>query len=365
MVLGTIPDWVTYPENDWKSITPQEAGLDPAQWGRFLDNCDARGSSEDKPGQAGPQWGAAFTRGGYLVKTWGDPAFKTQTASVGKAFTWVAFGLAVEDGLVKPDDLINKTWTGSGQLSHPHKHLDQGHHKTLTWKHLLGDQDIYGHLGGFPVTNGYFWRNASPVEQQNAAEVGLFGSAGVADWAHWTGDPFYDNYSHAEPGTVRVYSSGGIWRLSQALTHLWDKDLKEVIDQRLFGPMGIPADRWHWTPGKDVFDEKNWYPHMPGYGDFIDPPYEINGHTVCGGPGWIVISALDLARFGHLIATGGIWKGERLIGSEWLRGHHGADNNQVSGESTRFSTLARVATLGIEHPLPDEVFTGPVKVGSR
>ena len=102
MGLGTIPGWVTYPEDEWESITPQEAGLDSDQWSRFLDTCDARGSSEDAPGEEGPQWGAALTRGGYLVKSWGNPAFKTQTASVGKAFTWVAFGLAVEDGLVKP-----------------------------------------------------------------------------------------------------------------------------------------------------------------------------------------------------------------------------------------------------------------------
>ncbi len=362
MASATIPDWVTYPEDQWTSISPEEAGLNKVHWNRFLESSNARGGPENCFNEGKPKWGAVFTRGGYLVHSWGDPSFKTQTASVGKAFTWTALGLAVEDGLLDPDDLINKTWTGEGQLSHPHKYLDQGHHQTLTWKHLIGDQDIYGHLGGFPVTNGYFWRNASPVEQQNAAEVNLFGSAGVPGWANWTGDPYYDNYAHATPGSMRTYSSGGIWRLSQALTHLWGRDLKKVIDQRLMGPMGVPADRWDWTPGKEVFDSKDWYPHMPGYGDFIDPPYEITGHVVRGGPGWIVIDALDLARFGHLIATGGIWNGQRLIGSEWLRGHHGGDSNQVSGENAQFTALARVATLGVEHPLPEEVFSGPIKL---
>lgn len=41
--------------------------------------------------------------------------------------------------------------------------------------------------------------------------------------------------------------------------------------------IGIPADRWDWVPGKVVHDEIHWYPNMPGYGDFIDPPYEIGG----------------------------------------------------------------------------------------
>ena len=101
----------------------------------------------------------------------------------------------------------------------------------------------------------------------------------VPDWAEWTGDPFFDNYSHAKPGTERTYSSGGIWRLSQALTSLWQQDLKQVLDDGLMSKIGIPADRWDWFPGKAVHDDPDWYPSMPGYGDFIDPPYEISPRT--------------------------------------------------------------------------------------
>ena len=42
----------------------------------------------------------------------------------------------------------------------------------------------------------------------------------------WTGDPFYDCYAHAEPGTQGLYSSAGFWRLGQALTYVWGRDLK-------------------------------------------------------------------------------------------------------------------------------------------
>ena len=358
----SVPDWVGFPQDDWQAITPREAGLDADKWARYLESCQPRGAAPAPPGGANSaQWGAALSAGGYLLHTWGDPEFRAQTASVGKGLTWAVFGLAVEDGRVKPDDLVRDTWTGAGQLSHPHKHLDQGHHRDLTWRHLLGDKDIYGHLGGFPVTNGFHWRNATPAQDQNAASVALFGPSQVPGWADWTGDPFYDNYSHAPPGSERVYSSGGVWRLSQALTQLLDRDLKQVIDERLFGPIGIPPHRWEWTPGRTLFERKDWYADAPGYGDFVDPPYEIGGHVVRGGPGWVVINALDLVRFGHLVATGGVWEGERLMGPEWLRGHHGGDSNQVGGESTHFTALARVATLGIGHPLPDDLFVGPVR----
>ena len=41
------------------------------------------------------------------------------------------------------------------------------------------------------------------------------------------------------------------------------------------------------------------------------------------GPGWVVMRPSDLARFGHLIATQGIWSGDALIGAQWLRNHSG------------------------------------------
>ena len=56
------------------------------------------------------------------------------------------------------------------------------------------------------------------------------------EWAKWTGDPFYDLYSHIEPGAVGHYSSAGFWRLGQTLTVLWGRDLKDVLDERIFSP---------------------------------------------------------------------------------------------------------------------------------
>jgi CubicO group peptidase (beta-lactamase class C family) len=92
---------------------------------------------------------------------------------------------------------------------------------------------------------------------------------------------------------------------------------------------------------------------------------------VRSAPGWVVISASDLARFGHLNATRGMWRGERIIEAEWLRGHGGGNKSGASGESEHFTALGVVTTVGIEHQhsveagsfLPAAVFAGPVRAG--
>ncbi len=70
----------------------------------------------------------------------------------------------------------------------------------------------------------------------------------------------------------------------------------------------------------------------------------------------------NLARYGHKIATQGIWNGERLLGADWIRGHGGGNKSLVSGESDHYTALAKVTTEGIDHPLTGELFAGPVRV---
>ena len=76
---------------------------------------------------------------------------------MGKAFMWVLLGYAVEDGLLDPDAPIHGTWTGKGELSHPHKHLNAGNHKNLTWRHIIGEKYGRTHQGGFPMEIGSYY----------------------------------------------------------------------------------------------------------------------------------------------------------------------------------------------------------------
>ncbi len=163
------------------------------------------------------------------------------------------------------------------------------------------------------------------------------------------------------------YSSAGFWRLGQALTALWDRDLKDVLDERLFGKIGIFADRWDWPAGRVIKDSKYLYPTIPDSYTYLDPPYKIGGNVMRSGPGWAIISASDLARFGQLVATSGIWKGQRLLDPQWLRGHGGGNKSGVSGESAFSTAMGVVTTRGLDHAhstakhsfLPRELFVGP------
>ena len=353
-----IPEWVVYPEEEWIKISPAEAGFDAVQFNvKILLNVLAQPRPAAFAGVVPDpeKWGAVLTRGGYLVHSWGDPEYKYQSASLGKDFTYALVGFAVEEGLIELDDLVSDTWTGEGLLSHPHKYLDRGFHRTLTWRHLLD------HQGGFVLENAYHWRR-----RRGGFAFPTGGSdyyVPIPEWAKWTGDPVFDNYAHAEPGQYRHYSSGGYWRLGQALTALWDRDLKELIDAKLFRHMGIPADRWDWIPGKVLSERKDFYPAIPGYGEYCDPPYKVNGHVVRGAPGWVVMSSSDLARFGLLIATKGIWKGKRLLGREFLPGRgYGVGIHQSKGDPETYIAIGKINTDKLSSLQEfNEFVLGPVK----
>ena len=90
----TVPDWVTFPDDDWEEITPEEAGLDHNGFKQWIAGLDVRGATFGGEDHSGDKFGAVLTRGGYLVHSWGDRHYAHHTASVGKALTWAVLGFA-------------------------------------------------------------------------------------------------------------------------------------------------------------------------------------------------------------------------------------------------------------------------------
>ncbi len=260
-----------YPGEEWETRTAAEMGFDERALQQLLPKVGI---------------GGVIVRHGYVVATWGNPESAVQTASMGKSVTSTVLGLAVDAGKVKPDDLVWQTWTGEGELSHPHKYLNFGHHRQVSWRHLASM------TAGFP-------------------DIDLFSSAtGAMGDIHW-------NYAKRPPGERFEYSDGAMWRFSQALTRLWGKDIKQVMDEKIFSHIGVPADRWDWVPGQ-VVNQTTLYPKWPGYGRYLDPPWEIGGNVVRAGPGWVVINAYDAARLGYLFLHKGRWNGKQLISESWI-----------------------------------------------
>ena len=270
-----------------------------------------------------------ITKNGYLVAEFGDSDLvAVQSSSVGKAFAGLTIQLLIDKGwLDSADDPIHKYWTGEGELTDPSKYMDNDRHKSITFRHL--DKM----LGGFPISNGWTWSRCSDVP----------------DWATCSGNPMSDNHAHIQPGEYR-YSSGGRWRLHQALTAIMCLSMKDFLDQELFHKMGIKAENWWMESGQVLHDDEDWYPNMPGYGLFCDPPYVINGGEVQGGGGWVYMSPKDLARIALLVANKGVWNGERLISdTDFLYNHNGGNYSSMFGDPSNMIACGQVATTGIRN----------------
>ena len=252
---SAVPKWVVYPDKQWTEVTPVQAGFNAKKFKKLIATSSPKGANFGGEVHDGNNWGAVLTRGGYLVYTWGNPDYKYQSASLGKAFTRALVGLAVDEGLINPDEPIWKSWSGGGQLSHPHKYLYHGYHKTLTWRHLLN------HQGGFPITGGHNWsRKRNP----------RYPFYNIPKWAKWTGDP---NGSLVE-GDRATYISLGIV-CSKGLPS------KEAFKNAIVGP--VVAKK----PQK-VQSEVSYPPRLPDgisvatmtSDELIEPPSSLKGMAV-------------------------------------------------------------------------------------
>jgi CubicO group peptidase (beta-lactamase class C family) len=93
--------------------------------------------------------------------------------------------------------------------------------------------------------------------------------------------------------------------LAYSLTHVWRQPLPKILKEHLMDKIGA-STTWRWHGYKYAWIE-------------IDG---INMKSVTGGGhsgAGIFISAEDMARFGLLFLNDGVWNGERLLSSEWIK----------------------------------------------
>jgi CubicO group peptidase (beta-lactamase class C family) len=108
-----------------------------------------------------------------------------------------------------------------------------------------------------------------------------------------------------KPGTHFVYNSGASYMLSAIVQKVTGKKVRDYLEPRLFGPLGIKGAPWETCPRG------------------------IN----TGGWG-LTVSAEDIARFGKLYIQKGMWEGKRLLPEEWVKAATSKQVPNGSGENS-------------------------------
>jgi CubicO group peptidase (beta-lactamase class C family) len=238
------PDVETDPNHGWTEVAPADVGMDSARLQEAATYAQTGGGS------------GMITRHGKLVFKWTDTSpvldaddididqpvdLNSATKSVGG----IALALAIDDGLVKLTDLVK---TAVPQISTVPS-IDQAGQDAMTVLNLAT------HTAG--------------LEKKSNDPAFLYGPV----------------------GTKWVYSDGGLNWLSKLLTVRFNKDINQVLTERVWTPLQIGSDDLKWSAEK----------------------VDANGLRYRELNGGIVANANALSRVGLLYLRKGMWKDQRII----------------------------------------------------
>jgi len=197
-------------------------------------------------------------RGGRLAMAWGDQKQKYDIYSSTKSISVTALGLAISDGKVKLRDKAKKYLPTVGIP--PESNTETDWLDELTLWHLSTQ------TGGFEKTKGW-------CRQVN------------------------------RPGTSWMYSDGGPNWLADCLTVANGRDLLDVMNERVFKPLGITVGE---TPRGGEHD-LHW-----GFNN-LDRPHQLNGINRRPFGAGIHCNVQAMAKIGYLYLKGGRWRGRQII----------------------------------------------------
>jgi len=230
-----------FPTRGWTEKTPAEVGLDEAKLAEARD-------------YALTGEGAGYiTRHGCLVMKWGNAGERFDLKSTTKSFGATALGVAILDGKIKLDDRAAKHQPGLAVP--PEENRRSGWIEKITIRHLATQ------TAGFEKPGGY------------------------------TRLVF-------EPGTKWLYSDGGPNWLAECVTLAYQRDVNELMFERIFTPLGITR--------KDLVWRKNSYREK-----------QIDGIERREFGSGISANVDAMARLGYLYLRGGQWEDQRLLPAEF------------------------------------------------
>jgi Beta-lactamase len=133
------------------------------------------------------------------------------------------------------------------------------------------------------MTSGLDWNEDVPYDDPNNPSDLM---EAADDWVQFVIDRPMKN----EPGTVFAYSSGATELLAYIFQRETGIDIEHYARQHLFGPLGIHNYYWKRTPLGVVDTE-----------------------------GGLYLRTQDLAKVGRLYLNDGVWKGQRVLASDWIK----------------------------------------------
>lgn len=231
-----------WPGSTWETSTPADMGMDDTLLNQARDYALTGGGS------------GYITKGGKLVKSWGDPDTRYDLKSTTKSIGITALGLAVKDGTLSLSDLANDKHSSFGVP--PTSNIDTGWLPGITLKELAT------HTAGFDKPGGYHSL--------------LFDS-----------------------GNQWFYSDGGANWLAEVTTLAHGADLNDVLFTRVFTPLGIDTNDLTWRDNL--------------YRD--DTISGIKNREFGSG---ISANVDALARIGYLYLRQGEWNGQQILPTNFI-----------------------------------------------
>lgn len=203
-------------------------------------------------------------RYGKLVHQWtdtkgdADPANdfdiddRVDIKSTTKSMGGIALGLALNDNLLALDDLAQS------RLPHIGTNPTDPTPNDPAWLAQIKIRQLATHTAGFEKSGGS-WNNMQ-----------------------------------AAPGTEWRYSDGGLNWLADTLTNVFQRDLSEVLTERVWTPLGITSD------------DLTWRVTAPGR-----PP--VGTYTLRELASGMTANANAMARIGLLFLRDGEWNGQQIL----------------------------------------------------
>ena len=229
---------------------------------------------------SGDSWCFSVVRNGVLATEFRSTdtmsSSRFDVFSVTKSFTSLAFGILMGD----PE------YAGRLDLdSHAYEFIPEGHPLTDSRKAQVTVGQLLSMTGGF--SGHYHISGGTQTRLGDGVFEHLLGRV-PNRYGYDVGQLI------AQPGSRWEYSDPGFSHLSLVFANVTGRELDTFMNERLFGPIGIPAVSWIRSGG----------------GKWIGP------HTIahCG----LLLSSRELARCGYLLLRRGLWAGRRIVSTDWI-----------------------------------------------